>query len=46
MLLRTWRRASSRVVHARRVRCFVCRQRAMSRVSARSLHVVVLFHVS
>jgi hypothetical protein len=28
-------RAGSRVVHARRAHCFMCRQRAMSRVSAR-----------
>ena len=40
VLFCTWRRAGSRVVHARRVRCFVCRQRAMSRVSARRLHAV------
>jgi hypothetical protein len=29
-------------VRAGRARCFVCRQRAMSRVSARRLHTVVL----
>jgi hypothetical protein len=34
------------LVRARRARCFVCRQRAMSRVSARHLHAVVLFHAS
>jgi hypothetical protein len=33
-------------VRARRARCFVCRQRAMSRVSARRLHAVVLFRAS
>jgi hypothetical protein len=33
-------------VRARRARCFVYRQRAMSRVSARRLHAIVLFHAS
>jgi hypothetical protein len=36
----------SRVIRASRSYCFMRRQRAMSRVSARHLHVVVLFHVS
>jgi hypothetical protein len=31
----SWSRAVSRVVHAGRAHCFVCRSRAMSRVSAR-----------
>jgi hypothetical protein len=46
VLLRTWWRAGSRVAHARRARCFVCHQRAMSCVSACHLHDVVLFHAS
>ena len=33
----------SRDVRAGRAHCFVCRQRAMSRMSARRLHTVVLF---
>jgi hypothetical protein len=45
MLLRTWRRAGSHVVRVRRARCFVYRQHAMPRVSARRLHDVVLFRV-
>jgi hypothetical protein len=38
---RTWWRAGSRVVRARRAHCFVCRQRAMSRVSARRSYSVM-----
>jgi hypothetical protein len=38
-----WWRAGWRVIRARRARCFVYRQRAMPRVSARRLHVM-LFH--
>jgi hypothetical protein len=34
-----------RVIRARRALCFVCRQRAVSRVSARRFHAVVLFRV-
>jgi hypothetical protein len=34
------------LVRARRARCFVCRQRAMSRLSARRSHAVVLFRAS
>jgi hypothetical protein len=44
VLFRTWWRAGWRVIRARRARCFVYRQRAMSRVSTRRLHVVVLFY--
>jgi hypothetical protein len=43
-LFRTWCRADSHVVRAGRTHCFVCRQRAMSRVSVRRSHVVVMFH--
>ena len=39
-------RAGSRIVRAGRAHCFVCRQRAVSRVSARRLHAVVLFRLS
>jgi hypothetical protein len=46
MLFRTWWRADCRVVRARRARCFVYRQCAMSRVSARRLHAIVLFQAS
>jgi hypothetical protein len=44
VLFRTWWRAGWRVIRARRARCFAYRQRAMSRVSTRRLHAVVLFH--
>jgi hypothetical protein len=43
VLFRTWWRAGSRVVRAGRAYCFVRRYRAMSRVSTRRSHVVVLF---
>jgi hypothetical protein len=46
VLFRTWWRADSRVIRVGRARCFGCCQRAMSRVSARRFHVVVLFCVS
>jgi hypothetical protein len=46
VLFRTRLRAGLRVVRARRAHCFVCRQRVMSRVSARRLHAVVLFRAS
>ena len=39
-------RAGSRIVRAGRAHCFVCRQRAVSRVFARRLHAVVLFRLS
>jgi hypothetical protein len=42
VLFRTRWRAGSRVVRAGRTCCFVCRQRAMSRMFARRLHVVML----
>ena len=38
--------AGSRIVRAGRAHCFVCCQRAVSRVSARRLHVVMLFRSS
>jgi hypothetical protein len=45
VLFRTWWRAGWRVIRVRRAHCFVYRQRAMSRVSVRRLHTVVMFHV-
>ena len=42
VLFHTCWRADSRVIRVGRAHCFVCRQRAMSRVSARRLHAVVL----
>jgi hypothetical protein len=41
-----WWRAGSRVVRAHRAHCFVCRQRAMSRLSAGRLHAVMLDSLS
>jgi hypothetical protein len=41
-----WWRAGSRVVRARHAHYFVCRQRAMSRMSTRRLHDVVLDSLS
>ena len=35
VLFHTWWHADLRVIHVSRTRCFVCRQRAMSCVSAR-----------
>ena len=46
VLFHTWWRADSRVIRVGRARCFVCCQRAVSRVSARRFHAVVLFRVS
>jgi hypothetical protein len=43
MLFCAWWRAGSRVG---RSHCLVCRLRAISRVSARRLHAVVLFQAS
>jgi hypothetical protein len=42
VLFRTRWHAGSRVVRAGRACCFVCRQHAMSRMSVRRLHAVVL----
>jgi hypothetical protein len=46
VLFRTWWRAGSRVVLAGRALYFVCRLRAMSRVSVRRSHAVVLLRAS
>ena len=46
VLFHTWWRADSRVIRVGRARCFVCCQRAVSRVSVRRFHAVVLFRVS
>jgi hypothetical protein len=46
VLFRMWWCFGSRVVRAGRAHCFVCRQHAMSRMSARRLHAIMPFRAS